>query len=211
MRTLGLTTLCALALAATACSPFDPELGDSPFRCGTSEPRCPEGYACEEDQGSTGVCVREGDTVDPMADSGPAGNADAGPLVCNNDSAIEPNNAINAATTTPIPDQATEYTLVGLAICPAGDVDVFRLRVDVNGKNITATASETVRSRGELVVEILNGTGVPIATGNYDAGGTAVTAVVNNAPTGTYFVQIRGVDGATQNNYNRIFIQTTGP
>ena len=34
MRTLGFAAFlsCAIALAATACSPFDPELGDAPFR-----------------------------------------------------------------------------------------------------------------------------------------------------------------------------------
>ncbi len=213
MRSTGLTTLlaCAAALAAAACSPYDPELGDTPFRCGTSDPVCPDGYACDTTAGGpTGVCVRDGEVV---PDAGPdAGQqADAGPLVCNNDMAIEPNNDIGSATTTPIPDQSEEYTLVGLAICPAGDVDVFRFRVDVTGKNITATASETVRSRGEIVVEILNGTGVPIATGEYNGANTAVTAVLNNAAIGTYFVQVRGLDTATQNNYNRIFIQTTGP
>ena len=47
-----LGALCQL-LFAFGCNTFDPDLGDEPFRCGAEEPRCPDGYECDE---STQVC-----------------------------------------------------------------------------------------------------------------------------------------------------------
>jgi hypothetical protein len=203
--------LASCLLAGAACSPFSPDLGDSPFRCGTEDPVCPDGYSCEPRAGTpNGVCVvSSGSLVDGGPDGGGNG-ADAGPFVCNDDSALEPNDTTANATTTMIPDSSETFTLASLAICPDTDIDVYRFRIDVQGKNVVVEARETVRSRGDLVVEILNGSGVPVVTGDYTDNST-IRATLNNAATGTYFAQVRAAAAGTENNYNRIFIETSGP
>jgi len=205
------TVLLAVAAAATACSPYGPDFGDeAPFRCGTEAPLCPEDYECITDgnDSPTGVCVAtDGDAPD-NPDGGPD-QADAGPFVCNNDMALEPNDDIGSATPTGIPDSQTTFSLATLAICPTADVDVYRLRADVTGQNI-AVALQTNRDIGDLALELLNGTGVVIATGTYtDAANMTVT--LNNAPVGTYFVQVRASAVGTQNNYTAFNIMVTGP
>ena len=62
MMRLLLATLAGLAACAfLACGPYDPDLGEEPFRCGTDEPRCPEGYAPVEETEIRCVCVLEGE------------------------------------------------------------------------------------------------------------------------------------------------------
>ena len=43
--------------ALGACSPYDPDLGSTPFLCGTVDPACPDGYACQDDGTGKMVCV----------------------------------------------------------------------------------------------------------------------------------------------------------
>ena len=33
---------------SVACDPFNPDLGEAPFRCAEDEPRCPDDYICIE-------------------------------------------------------------------------------------------------------------------------------------------------------------------
>jgi len=192
-------TLLVSLVALAACSPYDPDLGETPFRCGTDDPKCPDGYSCvDSTQSPTGLCVRDGSGELPDAGDNP-NPADAAPFVCNNDSMVEPNDDLAHAWTTPIPTQ-TMYALATLAICPAGDVDIYRLGVaDAVTNNLKATVT-TSKSQGELILEILNGTGVASATGTY-TNDTTLEVVLNNAPTGTWHVQVRGADGTVQNNY----------
>lgn len=209
MRALVLaSSLGGLLLAA--CSPFNPDLGSEPFKCGTSSPECPEGYTCDRSDRPEGVCRADDGSG---ADAGPdaMSTADAGPFSCADDSGIEPNENTGQATVTPVSSSSTEYSLVGLSICQSGDVDVFRFTIDESGKNISvAVTLHFPRSQGDLVVEILNQQGVVIATGNYDATNRIVTANVPNAPAEAFYAQVRGVDASAQNNYN-IDIVTTGP
>jgi hypothetical protein len=205
-RTLE-TTLAsaALALLTIACSPYNPDLGDLPFRCGQDEPRCPDGYVCDE-SGTPAVCRSEGQASG--ADARPS-SGDGGNLSCNDDSQLEPNDSITDPTITPIPDFGPDYELVALAICPDTDVDVFRFRIDVTGKN--ATVDVTYNStRGTLVLDILNSTGVSIRQGAPAGGNNDVLrAEVANLPSGVYYARVGGAAGAT-NNYS-ISIKTTGP
>ncbi len=209
-KTILFTALVAVAATAIACSPYDPDLGEAPFRCGTSDPICPEDYDCitEGTDSPTGVCVEKGGDAPDNPDGG-GDDPDAGPFVCNNDSALEPNNNIGEATMTGIPDSQTTFNLATLAICPAGDVDVYRLRADLVGQNIQV-ALQTNRSVGELALELLNGTGTVITTGSY-ADNSNMTVTLNNAPVGTYFVQVRGSQADTQNNYTAFSITLTAP
>jgi len=196
----------ALAAASSGCNSYDPDLGDRPFRCGSDSPRCPDGYECMEYSPSEQVCERTAGGATP--DGGANGAGDARPFVCNNDSELEPNNALNMATLTPIPNQSDDYRLVGLAICPDTDVDVFRFSIDVTGKNARADLTYQ-SSTGELLLDILNSTGISIRQGT-PAGGNAdlLRAEVPNMPSGIYYVQVRAPAGI-QNNYS-IEIVTTG-
>ena len=62
MRTLVLTSM--LAAATSACTPYSPDLGAAPFKCGPLEqsPRCPDGYTCIPQAGSNApeVCIQNG-------------------------------------------------------------------------------------------------------------------------------------------------------
>ena len=46
--------------ALGACTPYDPQLGNTPFYCGSADPKCPDGYTCEMSGGGSGVCTKTG-------------------------------------------------------------------------------------------------------------------------------------------------------
>jgi hypothetical protein len=199
--------LASLSAALVACSPYGPDLGETPFRCGTSDPRCPDGYECDTSQGATGVCVEAG-TV--LADGGPP---DAEPSDAANvcapaiDAEYEPNESYTGAYLLP---GAPPYAITNLAICggAVGDVDVFRFTT-AQIFDVAARVEQTNRSRGELVLELLNGSGVPIATGAYDGGNANIDVMVANAPAGSYYVQVRGATADVVNGYGRLSITAT--
>lgn len=205
MRLSTTIVLAAAAAATIGCNAYDPDLGERPFRCGTEEPRCPDGYECTEFTPTEALCERTSGSA--PADGGSAAG-DGRPFSCNNDSELEPNNALNMATITPIPTQASEYRLVGLAICPDTDVDVFRFSIDVTGKNVRADLTYQ-SSVGELLLDILNSTGTSIRQGTPAGGNTELLrAEVPNMPSGTYYVQVRAPAGI-QNNYSIEIVTTS--
>ncbi len=193
-------TVGAVALGA-ACNPYDPELGDSPFRCGTDEPRCPSGYECVEYSPAEQICESGGgDEPEP--------DADPDNLDCNDDGAIEPNDTTATAWTTPIPASRPDISLVQLAICPDTDKDLFRFGVEVNGKNVRATVTTSVAD-GQLLLQILNGGGAVIANGQA-TGAEQIIVAVNNLAIGTYYVQVSAPVGV-QNNYTLDIVTCDGP
>ena len=51
------------AIAALgACTSYDPQLGPTPFFCGDTDPKCPDGYTCQMNGGGSGVCTKGGPT-----------------------------------------------------------------------------------------------------------------------------------------------------
>ncbi|CAN5720994.1 hypothetical protein BH11MYX2_BH11MYX2_27760 [soil metagenome] len=62
-----------LIAALAACSPYSPDLGNAPYICADTDPRCPDGYACQT-IGAQNVCV-DSSGVGPGQDSGPHGEA----------------------------------------------------------------------------------------------------------------------------------------
>jgi hypothetical protein len=195
----------AAATAIAACNPYDPSFPAEPFRCGTDEPECPDGYVCDERSPSDKVCVLEGNG--PDVDGGGEGDA---PFFCLDDSQIEPNDTINTATVVPIPDLGDSYQLQGLAICPDIDLDVFRFRIAVTGKNATVDVAYDA-SRGQLQLDILNSGGQSIREGTADPGNPdLLTAAVSNLPAGIYYAQLQPATTGIENNYG-ITITTTGP
>src|SRR5688500_3064475 len=98
MRSLGLLIISA---ALAACTSYSPDLGGAPFLCATTEPRCPEGYSCQDDGTNRMVCF-----------SNAGGIVDAAPVgfQCANDSALETSNGasndtIGSAYATPVQTQ----------------------------------------------------------------------------------------------------------
>lgn len=205
-----LSTLLAVGVSVatlSACNPYDPDLGERPFRCGTDEPICPDGYECVQETPADQICVRTGGGGSAV-DAGP-GAPDAGPFVCNDDNELEPNDTIQTATLTPIPDLRQDYSLVRLAICPTTDVDIFRFRIESMAKNMKATVQFN-SGVGALTLDILNSTGSPIATASGGTNPDVKELIVRNMPIGVYYVKV-GAAAGVQNNYQLNILTTTDP
>jgi hypothetical protein len=116
-----------VAFLLAACNPYDPNLGDIPFRCGTDEPRCPDGYVAVEVSAIRCECHR--------ASSVPDGG---GEYFCNFDPSdtgeSRNDSAANAATI----DVETNPTLnlVDRSICPRGDEDHYAMMAPRVGTHI---------------------------------------------------------------------------
>ncbi len=78
MRSLNFAFVLAMTVSV-GCNPYDPDLGEVPFKCGMTEPRCPEGFACKDDGMGNQQCVT---TTGVVPDAGPTGlpRPQAGPL-----------------------------------------------------------------------------------------------------------------------------------
>ncbi|HTM22222.1 MAG TPA: hypothetical protein VL172_17000, partial [Kofleriaceae bacterium] len=203
LRALMLST----ALAAAACNPYDPNLGSTPFRCGTSDPVCPDGYRCVEHSAANRLC--EPDDGSQLADGG---DSDGAALSCSPplpDSELEPNEDIGDPTITPIPPNQ-DFDVIGAAICSDSDVDMYKFTVDVNGKNGRIEVTYDAGA-GTLLVDMLNSSGVSIRAA-VPTGGDAnkLRADVANLAQGTYFAQIKGMPGV-RNQYSVAFLVTADP
>ncbi len=210
MARILLTLPLAGAALLAACNPYDPDLGEQPFRCGTSEPFCPEGYTCVIYSPSDQFCEQSaGPIVDGGGDSDGGADLTCGPNDPPSDAELEPNESITDPTITPIPDFGDDYDLVNLVICPESDIDVFRFRIDVTGKNgrIEVRYNE---SQGTLLVDMLNSTGVSIRTATPFGGDNGVLrADVTNMAQGQYFAQVKSM-GGIRAAYDISIITTTG-
>jgi hypothetical protein len=175
---------------------YNPTLPQEPFLCNDTSPSCPSGYTCEADQMGQMVCIDQ-DTVFPD------GRPDAQAFVCADDSQVETtgkNDTIQTAYPTPIsPSNSESFKLVGLAICPAGDLDTFSITVSET-QNITATAS--VNDGAPVQVTIMNSSGEPLAEGMQVAGNPLILeAMVPNASAGIFYIQTSS-GSTSENNYS---------
>lgn len=204
MRSLAL-----VFLAAAACSPYSPDLGNSPFFCnGSGAPLCPDGYACQSPQGGSGsggdgLCIKMGGTV-PI-DASPIGS-------CADDSALEPNDTKDMAWATPIDTGRKNFPLTNLAICPMGDKDNYSMVITTAGENIEMLVDFDTAGAA-LQGAILNSSGTAVANAMMIQGSPGhLRAYLANAPVGVYYAQVFGpADGSvTTNNYN-MTINITGP
>lgn len=201
-KALHLAAILAMATllgGSSACNSFDPNLGATPFRCGTDSPRCPDNYTCVTYSADDEICESNSGAVD-RADSGPSnGDADPQDLTCNNDSEIEPNNSIDSPTITTIPSSGP-FRLVNLAICPTGDQDYFQFIVEANGVDAVVEINY-MSNRGTLGLELLTGNGTILSTGAPVSGNSDILRVaIPNIPQDTYFARVFGEVGI-QNNY----------
>ncbi|HEX4455725.1 MAG TPA: hypothetical protein VH143_32920 [Kofleriaceae bacterium] len=183
MKALVLIATCA---ALAAC--YSPNLGNEPFACGSAAPLCPDGYSC-----SSGMCVSGGGNV-----SGTDGGNNNG---CS-DEAIEPNNSYTAAFVTPVASQKMTFTMTGLAICPAGDIDVYELTTSADMQTLTAAINYGA-SGAALDMQILNANGMSVKNGTATSGMSNIVSasVADLASNSNYFVEVQASMPSDQNSY----------
>jgi len=188
-----------------ACSPYSPNLGATPFLCGSGDPQCPDGYKCVSGSGSNAaVCMSTGgSTVD--------GNMLNG--MCADDSQVEgagKNDTIMTAYA--LPDLSTrpscQFVLSSLAICPMGDKDNYGVIINTDGKTIQADL--TYESWGApLQGAIANSVGTPIKTLAPGTGSGMITAAATNVPSGEYYIEVFGPAAAPGINNYRLTVTMT--
>ena len=191
MRSLLSSPFVSLALVLAACSPYNPDLGSSPFLCGDTEPVCPEGYTCQDDGMGRQVCITTGGS---LADAAPVG------FQCADDSLLEgagKNDTIQTAYATPVATQRNDISFAGLAICPEGDKDNYLINVVTANSNLEVVTSWD--SGMPVSVSILNGGGTSINNGTAN-GENSLRAFAANLPIGTYYAQAYAA-ATTKNNY----------
>jgi hypothetical protein len=193
-----------LASAAAACSPYDPDLGASPFLCGPMDqnPRCPDGYTCMTTTGGD-YCLAAGGMV-PV---------DANTSHCNDDSQLEPNDSIAQAFQTPVATTKNTLTFAGLAICPMGDKDDYSVTITTANQNLEVIIEYDPAMGADLQGSILNSGGQAIANASPVTGMAGVRrAYTPNLPTGVYYASVFGpTSGALQTNNYKMTINVTGP
>ena len=192
-----------LSLSIAACSPYSPDLGDSPFICGPPEqnPRCPDDYTCQMASNGMEYCLKAGGTV-PV---------DGNNLNCADDSMLEPNEDTMHAWQTPVATQKTMFTLAGLAICPAGDKDNYAIQITQANQNLEVLIEYDAAMGADLQGSILNSGGTPIANASPTDPGHR-RAYTPNLPIGVYFASVYGpMMGDLKTNNYKMSINVTGP
>jgi hypothetical protein len=194
-----------IASTITACSPYDPELGDSPFLCGPVEQaeRCPDGYTCQ---------VNAADNKEYCLTMGGMVPVDASSLNCADDSSLEPNDMIAQAFQTPVATTKNMLAFAGLAICPAGDKDNYAVTITTANQNLEVII-EYDAGGADLQGSILNAGGTPIANASPVTNMAGQRrAYTPNLPTGVYYASVFGptMGTLTTNNY-KMTINVTGP
>jgi len=192
MRNLGFL---ALGIASiTACTPYNPDLGNAPYLCAMTEPFCPDGYFCQttsEPAPRDRICVSNaGLMVDAAATGFP----------CADDSSLEGgsrNDLPSTAYQTPVDTQRMDLTLAGLAICPEGDKDHYAVTLSSANKGIEVIVSWD--SGQPISMSLLNAGGTSIVNGTAN-GDKSLRACAPNLPVGTYYGAVFAT-GSTKNNY----------
>ena len=185
-----LSSLAFAPLIVSACSPYSPDLGNAPYKCGMGSPACPDGYFCMG-AAPDGICVSK-DGLQP--DSGTSG------FPCADDSSLEGgtrNDTPQTAYQTPVDTQRQDLTLAGLAICPEGDKDNYAVNISAANKGLEVIVSWD--SGQPISMSILNAGGTSIVNGTA-MGDKALRACAPNLPVGTYYGSVFAT-GTTKNNY----------
>ncbi|MEJ7602253.1 MAG: hypothetical protein WKG01_30430 [Kofleriaceae bacterium] len=179
-----LIQIALLAIAAPGCAAYDPSLPPQAFTCGDVDPKCPDGYSCQDDGGGKMVCVTGGDRVDS-----------GGAFTCADQAAFEPNDAPAMAYMTNV--GTTQMITFGpISICPETDKDHFKVVTPATANIEVVTSWE---SGTPVASSILGMAGNMIATGS-SSGASSLRACAASQPAGTYFAVAQSSDG-TRNNY----------
>ena len=198
---MKLARLILCSFAALACNPYNPDLGQSPFLCGTDEPRCPEGYVAVDVSATSCECKADGvETPDALLTDGAA-------FSCNDDpnEAGGGNDTAESSTDTGVGGITTTFSADLLSLCPAGDVDFFSLDAD-SGQTITVRLLFE-DSQGALELGILGDDEGSLATGTATLDGLEATATAD--ATGRHLIRV-GAPVSVQNNYS-LSVEITDP
>lgn len=187
------TTLlsCSAAAALAACTPYDPDLGTTPYLCGTVEPRCPGDYSCVEQTPGRSVCVINGGVAPDAPPDGTGG------FQCAPDGQLEPNDSIAMAFQTDVGTGAVMRAFGPISICPEGDKDHFQVNITTANRGIAVTTRWD--SGMPVSASILNAAGTSIGNGTA-AGQNALRACATNLPIGLYY-GVAFSQGNMKNNY----------
>jgi hypothetical protein len=192
LRFASLVSFAAVALAAAAgCNPYDPNLGGRPFKCGTDDPRCPDGYTCVDLSATNSVCEKN-------SGGGPDAkrSSDASAVMCGTDTQLEPNEDTSHAFETPVRATSATYALAQLAICPSTDIDTYGFTTTAINQQVTITVTYAT-SQGQLNLNVLNSAGTPSATGTPQ--GNTLVVSTNRLSIGHWFAQVTAASGVTAN------------
>jgi hypothetical protein len=192
--------LLTLTVALVGC--YDPELGNSPFRCAPTGKECPDGYSCDK---KTKVCIPEDKKLDAGrpeakvptdADNKPSKEGfvyldghppQTGPT-CDDDQE-EPNNTADTATKIPGPG-----LIPGWEICYPGDVDHFSVELEQGDKLVVQV--KFFHKNGDLEAALLDPDGFVIAMSRSEDDNEElnISAVTKK---GKYVVGVYGFGDAT--------------
>src|SRR6185369_13522 len=152
LRLLTIVSMLAAAVIAVACDPFSPDLGNTPYRCATSEPKCPDGYEA--------VTVGQPTLCECRLPGTNGNQPDASSMDCT-DEGTEPNDLVGNARPTPIGTGAQSAQFPDQAICSPLDVDTFKVMSSAPNQKLTATL-EFNMTVGTLNIRVVNSAGMPI-------------------------------------------------
>ncbi len=177
------------SLLGGACN-YNPDLGGTPFLCAAEEPKCPNGYECVADTAGRQVCTTTSGVVVDASISG---------FQCADDGILEgatKNDTIATAYSTPVASTKPDITFAGLAICPEGDKDTYKMDVSVVSDVEVITTWE---SGMPVSVSILGAGGATLVNGT-SSGEKSLKAFAANLSAGTYYAQAYA-SATTKNNY----------
>jgi hypothetical protein len=188
LRLFVCSTIFAAALAVVACDPYNPDLGETPYRCGSEEPKCPDGYdPVQVSPPNLCECHRHG--TDGGGDTPDAG----GPLTCSSDPK-EPNDTPASATPTSIGTGAFTAVFSNQSICSTTDVDTYLFTTTQPNQTMKATVSY-LPTEGQPFVRLVNAQNTPMGEMGTPSGQNMLVATVVVPTQGTYYVQVGSVVG----------------
>jgi len=188
------STAFGLALGASGCDPYSPELIDVPFACASKEPRCPNGFECDTDPTQPKqMCKRKGGVSSDGGgpDAAPATSCDGPP-----DRDFEPNESTAAAIQLP----SSHYVVNMVGICDQDDADMYWLNIN-NGQRLVLRLDFT-HTAGDLTLTLLSSSAQQLRFSD-------ASSVSNNfesidfpvSVTDKYYIKVKGKDPAVRNTY----------
>lgn len=198
MRTLALLTT-ATALLLGGC--YNPDLGETPFRCAADDPQCPGGYICHQGICVTSIPPDQGIPDRKLLDDSQILPSKEGPVFLDwaltkpagtcADADSEPNN--NALDATDLPQGLS----TGWEICYRGDVDQFKYQLK-KGESLTVKVDFT-HSNGDLDAVIFDPDGFEAGNSRSTTSNEEIKIVAQQ--TGYYIIGIWGFNFDT-NTYD---------
>lgn len=201
-----LTSILVMAgLTALLAGCYDPDLGDTPFRCAPTGQACPDGYRCDEQQ----ICVKENKKLDatigepkvltdaellpskegPVYLDGHPTQSSAGCL----DESSEPNNSADTATPIPAPGLIPDWQ-----ICYEGDVDHFAVELEQGDKLVVKV--KFFHKNGDLEAALVDPDGFVIDMSRSEDDNEELS-LSTATKAGTYTIGVYGFADAT-NSYD---------